>query len=61
MEQGNAYEAIPGYSKNETDVIYANMLRALCIPVKTGTHFEGTSTNDPTFWMLHPTFDRLDA
>lgn len=36
------------------------MLDALCIPMKIGTHYQATSTNDPTFWVIHPTFDRSD-
>ncbi|CAN0066342.1 unnamed protein product, partial [Laminaria digitata] len=58
-KKGNAFEAFPGYSKEETDEIYADMLDALCTPMKIGTHYEASSTNDPTFWVIHPTFDRL--
>lgn len=57
-DKGRAYEAIPGYSKEDTNDIYAEMLRVLCTPMKIGTHWEATSTNDPSFWVLHPTFDR---
>lgn len=52
-------DIIPGYSKEGTDDIYAEMVRVLCTPMKIGTHYEGTSTNDLTFWVLHPTFDRF--
>lgn len=56
--QGRAFEVFPGYTEEETDTIYANMLDALCTPMKIGTHYQATSTNDPTFWVIHPTFDR---
>eukprot|EP00752_Nemacystus_decipiens_P013022 g11520.t1 len=58
-EEGNAYEAIPGYTKEETENIYDEMLRSLCTPMRFGTHYGATSTNDPTFFLIHPTFDRL--
>ncbi|CAN0097768.1 unnamed protein product [Ectocarpus sp. 6 AP-2014] len=56
---GNAFDILPGYTKEETVQIYDEMLRALCIPMRVGTHYGATSTNDPTFWLIHPTFDRL--
>lgn len=56
--QGNAFDILPGYTKEETVQIYDEMLRALCIPMRIGTHYGATSTNDPTFWLIHPTFDR---
>ncbi|CAM9975327.1 unnamed protein product [Ectocarpus fasciculatus] len=58
-DDGNAFDIIPGYTKDETVKIYDEMLRALCIPMRVGTHYGATSTNDPTFWLIHPTFDRL--
>ncbi|CAM9529630.1 unnamed protein product [Ectocarpus sp. 12 AP-2014] len=56
---GHYYEEIPGYSAEESTAIYEGLKDALCIPTKVGSHFEATSTNDVTFWVLHPTFDRL--
>lgn len=43
-QKGNAYDVIPGYTKEETDVIYDTLLSVLCIPTKVGSHFEATST-----------------
>ncbi|CAB1110722.1 unnamed protein product [Ectocarpus sp. CCAP 1310/34] len=70
FQQGHYYEEIPGYSAEESTAIYEGLKDALCIPTKVGSHFEATSTNDVsvhkgtasaivTFWVLHPTFDRL--
>ena len=56
--QDRAFTAIPGYSEEETADIYREVLSVLCTPMKIGSHYEGTSTNDVTFWVLHPTFDR---
>lgn len=42
--KGNAYEAIPGYTKEETEDIYDEMLRTLCTPMRFGTHYGATST-----------------
>lgn len=56
--QGNAYDVIPGYTKEETEDIYNEMLQVLCMPMRHGSHYGATSTNDPTFWLIHPTFDR---
>lgn len=58
LMQGRAFTAIPGYSEEETTDIYREVFSVLCTPMKIGTHYEGTSTNDVTFWVLHPTFDR---
>lgn len=58
-EEGNAFGVIPGYTREETEDIYDEMLRALCTPMRFGTHYGATSTNDPTFHVIHPTFDRL--
>eukprot|EP00903_Cladosiphon_okamuranus_P013119 g12236.t1 len=58
-EEGNVYEVLPGYTKEETEDIYNEMLRTLCTPMRFGTHYGATSTNDPTFHLIHPTFDRL--
>ena len=56
--QDLAFTAIPGYSQEETEDIYRELLIVLCTSMKIGTHYEATSTNDVTFWVLHPTFDR---
>lgn len=58
IKKNHAYVKIPGYTKDETEAIYNEMLRTLCTPVRFGAHYTATSTNDVTFWVLHPTFDR---
>ncbi|CBJ31176.1 putative scytonemin-related tyrosinase [Ectocarpus siliculosus] len=58
-EQGHAHDRIPGYTADETKGIFTEMLRLLSTPMRIGSHYEGTSTNDVTFWVLHPTMDRL--
>ncbi|CAM9867117.1 unnamed protein product, partial [Ascophyllum nodosum] len=58
-QQDQAFTVIPGYSKEETADIYHELLSLLCTPMKIGTHYEGASTNDITFWVIHPAFDRL--
>lgn len=59
IAQGHVYTSIAGYSEKETSNIFSELLHVLCTPMTIGTHYEGTSTNDITFWVLHPTFDRL--
>ncbi|CAN0103275.1 unnamed protein product, partial [Pylaiella littoralis] len=58
-EDGNVYYVLPGYSEDETKEIYEQLLYLLCSPGHIGTMFQATSTNDITFWVLHPTVDRL--
>lgn len=52
---------MPGYTEKETDKIYEQLLYLLCSPGHIGTMFQATSTNDITFWVLHPTVDRCVA
>ncbi len=42
--QGHYYVEIPGYTKNETEVMYEGLKDVMCIPTKVGSHFEATST-----------------
>ena len=42
--QGNAYEILPGYTKEEAENIYGEMLRAVCTPTKFGVHYGAVST-----------------
>lgn len=58
IAQGHAYIEIPGYSKEETDDIYGDLLSVLCAPRRIGANYEASSTNDVVFWVLHPTIDR---
>eukprot|EP00903_Cladosiphon_okamuranus_P022443 g20643.t1 len=58
-DEGRPYAEIPGYTEEETEDIYAEMLRVLTTPMRIGSHYEGTSTDDMTFFVIHTTFDRL--
>lgn len=57
-QKGHALYTIPGYSVDETHDIFAQLMDVLCTPARIGTNYEGSSTNDPIFWVLHPTIDR---
>jgi hypothetical protein len=50
---------LDGYSEKQSEEIYTNMLKTLCNPGHIGDMFQATSSNDITFWVLHPTMDRL--
>ena len=43
----------------EQDKIFDALLGLMCDPGHIGEMFQATSTNDVTFWVLHPTLDRL--
>eukprot|EP00752_Nemacystus_decipiens_P016248 g14528.t1 len=58
-EEGQVLFTLPGYTEEESDRIYEQLLYLLCSPGHIGTMFQATSTNDITFWVLHPTVDRL--
>jgi hypothetical protein len=53
------YDQLPGYTYEETQAIYDRILEVLCNPGNIGDMFQATSTNDVTFWILHPTLDRM--
>jgi hypothetical protein len=53
------YERIPGYSSAETTEIYQSVVGVLCDIGHLGDMFQATSTNDVTFWVLHPTMERM--
>lgn len=52
---------MPGYTEEESRKIYDQLLYLLCSPGHIGTMFQATSTNDITFWVLHPTVDRYGS
>lgn len=58
MMQGKVFYTLPGYSLDETKDIFSQLLTVLCSPARIGTNYEGASTNDVIFWVLHPTIDR---
>ena len=53
------YDALPGYTEEETTALYDEIMETLCNPGYMGDMFQATSTNDVTFWILHPTLERL--
>ena len=53
------YDVLPGYSAEESAAIFDRILEVLCNPGYIGDMFQASSTNDVTFWILHPTLDRL--
>ena len=58
-ENGTVYYTLPGYSEEQSHHIYDDLLKTLCSVGHIGDMFQATSTNDITFWVLHPTVDRL--
>ncbi|KAJ8605154.1 hypothetical protein CTAYLR_000502 [Chrysophaeum taylorii] len=58
-DNGTVYYTLPGYSDDQSHRIYDQLLRVLCTPGHIGDMYQATSTNDMTFWVLHPTVDRL--
>ena len=56
---GTVYYTLPGYTEEQSHHIYDDLLKMLCSPGHIGDMFQATSTNDITFWVLHPTVDRL--
>ena len=55
---GTILNVLPGYSAEESAAIYDDLLGMLCSPGHIGDMFQATSSNDPTFWVLHGTLDR---
>jgi len=58
-EDGVAYTTLPNYSEEETTKMYEQILNLFANPGHIGSMFQATSTNDITFWVLHPSIDRL--
>lgn len=58
-ETGGVNFQLTGYSEEESTHIYDSLLYLLCDPGHIGSMFQATSSNDVTFWVLHPTLDRL--
>lgn len=59
-DQGNVYRVIPGYTVEQSQDIFSQLLKVLCTPARIGSNYEASSTNDPLFWVLHPTIDRFE-
>lgn len=45
---------LPGLSAAESLGVYRSLVSTLCSPGHLGDMFQATSTNDVTFWVLHP-------
>jgi len=58
-ENGSTQFEVEGYTKNESNEIYSSLYSDLCNLGHIGDMFQATSSNDITFWVLHPTMDRL--
>lgn len=56
---GTVTYTLPGYNDVESKHIYDQLLKVLCSPGHIGDMYQASSTNDITFWVLHPTVDRL--
>jgi hypothetical protein len=54
-----AYEQLPGYTVDETNAIYSDIMGVLCDPGYMGDMFQATSSNDVTFWLIHPNLERV--
>lgn len=50
---------LPGLSVAESLGVYRSLVSTLCSPGHLGDMFQATSTNDVTFWVLHPLQVRL--
>jgi hypothetical protein len=48
-----------GMSQEDRDVIWDDLLGAICEPGSIGDMYEASSPSDITFWVLHTTVDRL--
>lgn len=58
-KKGKTYFPLDGYTEEETVEIFDEIMHILCHPGYIGDMFQATSTNDITFWVLHPNLDRL--
>jgi hypothetical protein len=58
-DDGVPRDTIPGYSTEQTQKMYEDVFHILSQPGHIGSMFQATSTNDITFWVLHPMIDRL--
>jgi len=58
-ETGQTHYTLPGMTRAQAQVVFRTMLQLLCNPGHIGDMFQSTSTNDPVFWVLHPTVERI--
>ena len=52
--EGKVYYTLPGLTLEQSLDLYRNIVKTLCNPGHIGDMFQATSTNDITFWVLHP-------
>lgn len=50
---------IRGYNSEKEDTAWDDLYELLCDPGHVGDMFTSASPFDPTFWLIHPTIDRL--
>jgi len=56
---GTSLFPIPGHTKEESENIYGELYDMLCEIGLMGDMFEASSSNDPVFWVMHSTIDRM--
>jgi len=56
---GKIEYSLPHYTHEESMDIYDGLLKLCCAPGKIGDQYDSNSPNDVTFWMLHPTMERI--
>ncbi len=54
-----SYKVIDGYTVEESIAIYEEIRDYLCDMGHIGDNFQATSTNDPTFWVMHTNMERV--
>jgi hypothetical protein len=52
-------DTLTNYTTEQTQKMYEDVFHILSEPGHIGSMFQATSTNDITFWVLHPMIDRL--
>jgi hypothetical protein len=56
---GVASLLINGYSASQVTLLLSQLRALLCDMGRIGDMFQAASTNDVTFWVLHPTIERV--
>lgn len=58
-EEGVPKASLTNYTEDQTQKMYEDIFHILSQPGHIGSMFQATSSNDITFWVLHPMIDRL--
>ncbi len=53
------YKVIDGYTAAESNAMYGEIRDYLCDMGHIGDNYQATSTNDPTFWVMHTNMERV--